>query len=128
MKTLESQLLDFVNTKITTLTTKQLNADDEPNYNDELYGATDNFLETLEIIANGLIIIKNQPKSITRYDFMEFFRGVDENGDDLLNQLDTDERKEIFSQIMLGSDDFTKDLLDSVLSDYCVDNLEVIEK
>jgi len=62
-------------------------------------------------------------KDITRSDFMEFFRD-----DEKLNELTVDDRVEIFSQILVGSSDFTKELLDEVLADYGVLNLEVIEK
>jgi len=62
-------------------------------------------------------------KEITREDFMNFFRD-----DEKLNELTPDDRIEIFSQILLGSSDFSKKLLDKILSDYCVNNLEIIEK
>ncbi len=62
-------------------------------------------------------------KEITREDFMNFFRDEEK-----LNILTADDRIEIFRQILLGSDDFSKKLLDEILSDYCVDNLEIIEK
>jgi hypothetical protein len=57
-----------------------------------------------------------------RQDFMDFFRN-----DEKLDTLTVDDRIEIFSHILLGSSDITKDLLDSLLTDYCVDNLEVID-
>ena len=47
--------------------------------------------------------------------------------DDSLNQLSVDDRIEIFSTILVGSFDFTKELLDRIFSDYCVSNLEIIE-
>ena len=67
----------------------------------------------------------NQDKEtqITRNDFMTFFRD-----DESLNQLSVDDRIEVFSSILLGGCDFTKELLDKVFSDYEVDHLEVIEK
>ncbi len=58
----------------------------------------------------------------TRDDFMNFFRD-----DECLNQLSPDDRIEVFSQILLGSFDFTKELLDDILSDYSVDTLEIVE-
>lgn len=61
-------------------------------------------------------------KKISREDFMKFFRNTEK-----LNELTVDDRIEIFRTILLGSSDFTKDLLDEILEDYCVDNLEVIE-
>jgi hypothetical protein len=59
---------------------------------------------------------------ISREDFMKFFRD-----DEKLNELTVDDRVEIFRTILVGSSDLTKDLLNEVLGDYCVDNLEVIE-
>ena len=53
---------------------------------------------------------------------MAFFRN-----DDNLNELSVDDRIEIFKYILQGSSDITKELIDSVLSDYSVSNLEVIE-
>ena len=53
---------------------------------------------------------------------MKFFRDTEK-----LNELTPDDRVEIFRTILLGSSDFSKDLLTEVLEDYCVDNLEVIE-
>lgn len=44
-----------------------------------------------------------------------------------VNELSVDDREEIFRTILVGSSDFTKDLLDEILSDYCVSNLEIIE-
>ena len=61
-------------------------------------------------------------KIMSRDDFMDFFRD-----DDSLNQLSVDDRIEIFSTILLGSSDFTKELLDRIFIDYCVSNLEIIE-
>ena len=59
---------------------------------------------------------------ISRDDFMAFFRD-----DDKLNTLSVDDRIEVFSTILLGSSDFTKELLDSILCDYNVTDIEVIE-
>ncbi|MCW3161770.1 hypothetical protein [Chryseobacterium oryctis] len=64
----------------------------------------------------------NEYKNMSREDFMNFFRD-----DEKLNELTTDDRFEIFETILIGSSDFTKKLLDEILSDYNVDNLEVIE-
>ena len=61
-------------------------------------------------------------KIMSRDEFMDFFRD-----DDSLNQLSVDDRIEIFSTILLGSSDFTKELLDNIFRDYCVSNLEIIE-
>jgi hypothetical protein len=59
---------------------------------------------------------------MTRDDFMAFFRN-----DECLNTLSAADRIEVFSQILLGSSDFTKKLLDDILSDYCVGHLGVVE-
>ena len=47
--------------------------------------------------------------------------------DESLNSLSVDDRIEVFRTILVRSSDFTKDLLNDILSDYCVSNLEVIE-
>jgi len=49
---------------------------------------------------------------------LNFFRD-----DDKLNELTADDRVEIFRQVLIGSSDITKKLLDEVLSDICVANL-----
>ena len=54
---------------------------------------------------------------------MKFFRDTEK-----LNELTVDDRIEIFRTILVGSSDLTKDLLNEVLGDYCVDNLEVIDR
>lgn len=59
---------------------------------------------------------------MTRDDFMQFFRN-----DEKLNELSTDDRIEIFSTILIGSSDITKELLDDILSDYSKINLEILE-
>ena len=59
---------------------------------------------------------------MTRDDFMAFFRD-----NDCINTLSVDDRIEVFSTILLGSSDFTKKLLDDILSDYWVEHLEVVE-
>jgi len=61
-------------------------------------------------------------KELNRDDFMTFFRD-----DEKLNQLSVDDRIEVFKTILTGSSDLSKELLDEVLSDYCVSNLKVIE-
>lgn len=60
-------------------------------------------------------------KNIGRADFMNFFRD-----DEKLNELTPDDRIEIFRTILIGSSDFTKELLENILSDYSVAHLEVI--
>jgi len=61
-------------------------------------------------------------KKISREDFMHFFRDTEK-----LNELTPDDRIEIFRTILLGSSDFSKDLIDDILVDYAVDHLEVVE-
>ncbi len=61
-------------------------------------------------------------KTITREEMMIFFRDNEK-----LNDLTPDDRIEIFRTILLGSSDFSKKLIDEILSDYSVDNLKVIE-
>lgn len=62
-------------------------------------------------------------QKISREDFMNFFRDTEK-----LNELTPDDRVEIFRTILLGSSDLTVDLLNEILGDYCVDNIEVIER
>ncbi len=61
-------------------------------------------------------------KQISQQDFMRFFRDTEK-----LNELTPDDRIEIFRTILLGSSDFSKDLIDEILVDYAVDHLEVLE-
>ncbi len=61
-------------------------------------------------------------KKISRDDFMRFFRDEEK-----LNELSVDDRNEIFRYILAGNSDFTKKLLDEILSDYCVENFEILE-
>lgn len=57
---------------------------------------------------------------LNRAQFMQFFRD-----DETLSLLTPDDRLEIFSSILLGSDDITLELLERLLSDYCVANIVV---
>lgn len=57
-----------------------------------------------------------------RDEFMEFFRNIER-----LNELSVDDRIEVFSTILLGSSDFTAELLNDIFNDYCVDTLDVVE-
>ncbi len=68
------------------------------------------------------MIMKIDTTEITRQDFMDFFRD-----DEMLNQLTADDRIEIFTQVLTGSSDITKELLNQLLSDYSVGGLEVVE-
>jgi len=54
---------------------------------------------------------------------MDFFRD-----DEMLNQLTTDDRIEIFESILPGSSDITKELLEHLLRDYSVEDLEVVQR
>ena len=65
----------------------------------------------------------NIQKSISRDDFMNFFRDNEK-----LNELSVDDRIEIFSTILQGSSDFKKELFENIFSDYNLSNLEIIEK
>lgn len=58
--------------------------------------------------------------NLTRDDFMSFFRS-----DEKLNTLSNDDRIEVFSQILSGNSDLTKELLDNILRDYSVQNIEI---
>ena len=58
-----------------------------------------------------------------RNQFMNFFRDNDK-----LNLLSADDRVEIFKTILLGSSDITEQLLDELIIDYCIENIEVIER
>ena len=60
---------------------------------------------------------------MNRDEFMAFFRD-----DERLQALTADDRIELFCQIMIGSSDFTKTLIESVLKDYCVTHLRVLEE
>ena len=60
-------------------------------------------------------MLPNPP--ITREQFMQFFRN-----DDQLNTLSPADRIEIFSTIMLGSSDVTKEILDGILRKNYVDS------
>lgn len=60
--------------------------------------------------------------AIDRQQFMDFYRN-----DETLNTLSNDDRVEIFVGILSGNSDITKELLDELISDYCVTNLEVVE-
>ena len=61
-------------------------------------------------------------KPISKRQFMDFFRS--EEGYD---QLTVDDCIELFSSALRGSSDFTKELLDSVLADYGVENIKITE-
>ena len=52
---------------------------------------------------------------------MKFFRD-----DEKLNELTPDDRIEIFRTILTGSSDFTKELLENIMSDYSVAHLKVL--
>jgi len=58
-----------------------------------------------------------------RDEFMAFFRD-----DESLQTLTADDRIEIFSQILIGSSDLTKELIEGVLADYSVSHLRIVEE
>ena len=60
-------------------------------------------------------------KITNREDFMRFFRDNEK-----MNDLTPDDRVEVFRTILIGSSDFTKELLEDILTDYSVTNLKVI--
>jgi hypothetical protein len=64
--------------------------------------------------------MKKLSNKINREDFMNFFRD-----DKRLNTLSADDRVEIFLQILQGSSDITKDLLNELICDYNVHNLKI---
>jgi hypothetical protein len=84
----------------------------------EAVGWTEYFLTESNMIGE-----EGSLQIVTRKDFMDFFRN-----DDLLTLLTIDDRIEIFSGILLGGGDFTKELLDQILSDYGVSHLVVIDR
>ena len=59
----------------------------------------------------------------TREEFMNFFRD-----DDLMTLLTADDRIEIFSSVLIGESDFTKELLDQILKDYGVRHLSIVDR
>lgn len=61
-------------------------------------------------------------EKISRKDFMSFFRDTEK-----LNELTADDRVEIFKTILLGSSDITKELLNDILKDYCINNIEIVD-
>jgi hypothetical protein len=81
-----------------------------------------------EIVLAGVDVVRSvrsmeiDTTRITRQDFMDFFRD-----DDRLNILTNDDRLEIFSKILAGSSDITKELLDGLLSDYSVGGLKLVQ-
>ena len=64
--------------------------------------------------------MKETPNKTNREDFMRFFRD-----DEKLNTLSTDDRIEIFLQILQGNSDITKELLNELIFDYEVHNLRI---
>ncbi|WP_348798417.1 hypothetical protein [Flavobacterium adhaerens] len=62
-------------------------------------------------------------QKISREDFMGFFRDTEK-----INELTVNDRIEIFRTILVGNSDITADLLNEILEDYCVSNLEVIDR
>lgn len=72
--------------------------------------------------GNSYYFIMETRNHLTRDEFNRFFRD-----DEKLNLLTVDDRIEIFSTVLAGSSDLSKELLDDILSDYCGESLRVIE-
>ncbi len=64
--------------------------------------------------------MKQQIENINREDFMVFFRDEEK-----LNTLSSDDRIEIFLQILQGSSDITTELLNELIADYNVRDLKI---
>lgn len=81
-----------------------------------------------EYLVSPEFIVKHDSKleepvpCFTREVFMNAFRD-----DRVLDTLSVEDRKEIFLQVLLGSSDITKELLDELLSDYEISNLKITE-
>lgn len=60
---------------------------------------------------------------MTREEFMEAYRDNDELGESLT----PDDCVEIFLGVLKGSEDITKDLLETLLKEYQVSNLKIVE-
>lgn len=76
----------------------------------------------LDAIKDAFSSIKFSTESLTREDFMEFWRS-----DKMSEVLDVEDRLEIFSTAPVSQSDITKDNLDVILADYGVFNLVVNE-
>ena len=74
----------------------------------------------VEAIHNSSIPIDTELE-VTPEQFMEFFRS-----DDFHQQMSDDECRELFAYALKGSSDFTAGFLNGILSDYCVENLIVV--
>jgi putative ubiquitin-RnfH superfamily antitoxin RatB of RatAB toxin-antitoxin module len=61
-------------------------------------------------------------KEIDRSNFMLFFRDSK-----MLHKLTNDDRVEIFRTILSGSSDLTKELVESIFSDYSINNLIIVQ-
>lgn len=66
--------------------------------------------------------LKESHCNTTPEEFMEFFRS-----NECLDELSNDDRIEIFMQILPGSSDITKELIQDLFDEYNISNLEVIE-
>ncbi|WP_220628140.1 hypothetical protein [Confluentibacter sediminis] len=64
--------------------------------------------------------MKKQTETINREDVMFFFRDEEK-----LNTLSSDDRIEIFLQILQGSSDITTELLNELIADYNVRDLKI---
>lgn len=109
--------------EIVTYSTNELNPEEFEDMEYNTAGDWVNFLNTSQsyYVVSTLKNTKNT-KLISKRQFMDFFRS--EGGYD---QLTVDDCIELFSYALRGSSDFTKELLDRVLSDYGVENLKVVK-
>lgn len=65
---------------------------------------------------------RNTEKCFDRNDFMEYFRS-----DACSEELSTDDKLEVFLNVLPGQSDITKELLEQLLSEYSVDGLDITE-
>jgi len=109
--------------EIITYRTSELSPEE---YEEMEYNTTSDWVNFLNTNQSYYVVSKlNNTKpvtKITRQQFMDFFRS--EEG---YSQLTADDCIELFSFALKGSSFITKELLDSVLADYDVDSLEVVE-
>ena len=92
-------------------------------YNNSEHSTKDiGYIEALEMFFQEKRNGRTAIPQISANQAMNFF-----NDPESLNTLSAADRIKVFKTIMVGSSDFTKELLDSILSDYNVKNLEVTD-
>ena len=79
--------------------------------------------ELSRTVTEQLLTANELARYIDRLDFMGLFRS-----DELVDQLTTNDRREVFLGILSGKDDITAELLNQLLQDYDVGHLQVIEQ